>query len=274
MPLRGGTSKRTSAARGASRFSARARVVAGGAVGLALLAALAAAELISPGHPAKAGTDASAAATASPSSDQAAGGLRRYPGGGNPNPSAHPDTLQGPAAPPVDPALTLGRANAPVTIVEFGDYQCLNCGDFARQTQPVLIHKYVDTGEVRLVWRDFPWIDAQSTAAAIAARAAAMQGKFWAYNNFLMAHQFANEHSGLVTAAYLRSVATRLGLNMTLFNRDVSDPALAAAVKADATFAQQLGVPGTPAFLIAGRPFFGAQPLTAFESAIARARRG
>jgi len=136
----------------------------------------------------------------------------------NPNPSAHPDTITGPAAPWVDSALTLGRLGAPVTIVEFGDYQCTNCGAFARDTEPAIIHKYVDTDVVRPVWRDFPWVDAQSVAAAVAARAAGMQGKFWAYHDYLFAHQSGDEHSGLVTGAYLRSVARQLGLNMALFN--------------------------------------------------------
>ena len=121
---------------------------------------------------------------------------------------------------------------------------------------------------------DFPWVDAQSVRAAVAARAAGVQGKFWAYHDYLFAHQFPDEHSGLVTGAYLRSVARRLGLTMTLFSRDVADPALAAAVRADKQFGLALGVPGTPAFLINGRPFFGAQPLPAFEAAIAQARRG
>jgi protein-disulfide isomerase len=59
-----------------------------------------------------------------------------------------------------------------------------------------------------------------------------------------------------------------------LFDRDVADPALAAAVRADKAFGEGLGVPGTPAFLIGDRPFFGAQPLAAFEAAIAAARHG
>jgi protein-disulfide isomerase len=243
------------------RFSTRARVIAGAAAALAVLAVLAVSELGggSPG-PGRAAPAAPKPPRTHPATSAA-----------NPNPSAHPIT--GPTPPPADPALTLGRPGAPVTIVEFGDYQCTNCGAFARGTEPALIRTYVDTGVARLVWRDFPWVDAQSVAAAVAARAAGMQGKFWAYHDYLFAHQFPDEHSGLVTGAYLRSVARRLGLNMTRFDRDVASPALAAAVRADDTFGQQLGVPGTPAFLIGGRPFFGAQTLAAFEAVIAQARK-
>jgi protein-disulfide isomerase len=269
--------KRNGGRPGGGRFSSRARVIAGGVAALAVLGGLAVAAVSRPGGPAPGRVSSAAGRATAGGSGTGSGappGAQVYRGNENPNPSAHPDTIPGPAAPRVDPALTLGRADAPVTIVEFGDYQCTNCGAFARDTEPAIIHKYVDTGVVRLVWRDFPWVDAQSVAAAVAARAAGMQGKFWAYHDYLFAHQSGDEHSGLVTGAYLRSVARRLGLNMTLFNRDVAGPALAAAVRADKRFGEGLGVPGTPAFLIGGRPFFGAQPLPAFEAAIAAARKG
>ncbi len=211
--------------------------VAGAAI--VVLAGLAAVSLIGGGHPAR----APAAGTPAP--------LATYPSGADPYPSDHP--AAGPVPPPV---------------------QCTNCGAFARDTQPALIRRYVDAGVVRLIWRDFPWVDGQSVDAAVAARAAGTQGRFWAFHDYLFAHQSADEHSGLVTGGYLRSVARRLGLNMAAFDRDVASPALAAAVRADGRFGQQLGVPGTPAFLINGQPFFGAQPLAAFEAAIANARGG
>lgn len=155
-------------------------MVAGALAALVVLAALAAAVLAGSGGPARvraaAGATRAAGSRAGGPGGSAPPGAQTYSGTANPNPSAHPDTIPGPAAPPADPALTLGRSNAPVTIVEFGDYQCTNCGAFARDTEPALIRKYVDTGVVRLVWRDFPWVDAQSVAAAVAARAAGMQG--------------------------------------------------------------------------------------------------
>jgi len=168
-----GPGKRASARPGGGRFSTRARVVAGAAAALAVLAVLAvlaAAALAGSGHPAQArapsGTGgpagASGAAQAAPP-----GARTSSAGAANPNPSAHPIT--GPTPPPIAAALTLGRPDAPVTIVEFGDYQCTSCGAFARDTEPVLIRRYVDTGVVRLLWRDFPWVDAQSVRAAVAA---------------------------------------------------------------------------------------------------------
>jgi protein-disulfide isomerase len=216
MPWLGGTTgpgKRASAGPREGKLSTRARVIAGAMAALAVLAVLAVAARAGSGHPARvrAASGTTTGAGASPAAPPGAG--TPSPGAANPNPSAHPVT--GPTPPALAAALTLGRPNAPVTIVEFGDYQCTNCGAFARDTEPALIRRYVNTGVVRVVWRDFPWVDAQSVRAAVAARAAGMQGKFWAYHNFLFAHQFPDEHSGLVTDAYLRSVARRLGLNMT-----------------------------------------------------------
>ena len=266
--------KRPGGGPGGRGLSTRARVVAGAVAAFIVLAMLAAAAMSGSGHPARVSAASRPGGAGVPGAAGAAppGARPASAGAANPDPSAHPYT--GPAAPPAVPALMLGRVGAPVTIVEFGDYQCTYCGAFARTIEPTLIRRYVDAGVVRLVWRDFPWVDAQSVAAAVAARAAGRQGKFWPYHDYLFAHQFSSERSGLVTGAYLRSVARRLGLNMPVFNRDVAEPALTAAVRADDSFGQQLGVPGTPAFLINGKPFFGAQPLAAFEAAIAAARRG
>ncbi|HEV2377338.1 MAG TPA: thioredoxin domain-containing protein [Streptosporangiaceae bacterium] len=221
----GNPGERKSEQSGTARFSTRARVVAGATAALAVLAVLAVASVAGSGHPARAASRTTKGTGHSRAAAGALPGAQTYPGNANPNPSAHPNTIPGPAAPPVAPALTLGRPGAPVTMVEFGDYQCTNCGAFARDTEPALVRKYVDTGVVRLEWRDFPWVDAQSVAAAVAARAAGMQGKFWDYHDYLFAHQSPDEHSGLVTGAYLLSEARRLGLNMSLFGRDVAGPA-------------------------------------------------
>src|SRR6266851_1521003 len=118
---------------------------------LAVLAVLAVAARAGSGHPAR--VQAASGTTTGVGAPQAAppGAGTPSPGDANPNPSAHPVT--GPTPPPIAAALTLGSPNAPVTIVEFGDYQCTNCGAFARDTEPTLIRRYVDTGVVRLLWR-------------------------------------------------------------------------------------------------------------------------
>lgn len=124
---------------------------------------------------------------------------------------------------------------------------------------------------MRIYWRDFPAFGTESERAAITARAAARQGRFWPFHDALYAHQ-PPLHSGRLTNGYLRGIAAKLGLDLAWFDSDRRDPAVKAAVQDDFGFGQQLGVPGTPAFLINGKPFFGAQPVTAFEKAIDTAR--
>lgn len=181
-------------------------------------------------------------------------------------------TWAGPTPPGVDAALIRGRASAPVMIVEFGDYQCPECGKFARDIEPELVRKYVNTGVARIAWRDFPFYGKQSVRAAVAARAAGEQGRFWAYHDALYTDQLP-ARSGKLTDTYLRSIARKIGLDMRRFDTALGDKKLRDKVEADYQFGQGLGVPGTPAFLINGRPFFGAQPESAFHKAIEQARR-
>lgn len=181
-------------------------------------------------------------------------------------------TWPGPKAPGVDNRMIRGRASAPVVIEEFGDYQCPECGNFTRKIEPALISRYVNAGVARIAWRDFPFYGEQSTRAAVAARAAGEQGRFWQYHDALFAHQFAAK-SGKLTDAYLRGVARDLGLNLGTYDAAVKGGRLNGKVRADYEFGQSLGVPGTPAFLINGKPFFGAQPEPVFRKAIERARK-
>jgi protein-disulfide isomerase len=198
---------------------------------------------------------------------------RRSPSSAPPSPGSVP-TVAGPRPPTIDAALRQGSpATAKVTIVEFGDYQCSNCGSFARRTKPELMRRYVDAGVVTFYWRDFPWAGKESIRAAVAARAAGRQNTFWQFHDALYARQFP-EGSGRLTDDYLRGIARRLGLDLARYDADRRDPALRKAVDDDYAFGQGLGVPGTPAFLINGVPFFGNQPLSAFVKRIEQARRG
>ncbi len=183
-------------------------------------------------------------------------------------------TWAGPTPPPADRALFAGRDDAPVTLVEFGDFQCPKCGTFARTTKPELMRRYVDTGVVRLVWRDYPTFGEESRRAAVAARAAARQGRFWPFHDALYARQPRRMNSGAINDGMLRDVARAVGLDVARFDADRRDPAVRGAVDADLTFGARLGVPGTPAFLVNGTPFFGAQPIEEFAKAIERARAG
>lgn len=116
--------------------NSRWRIIGGGVIILALIAVTAVAQLSGPGRPAAA-KQASAAPAAGPGTapvGTAASGTAADPGLPGP-------TITGPAPPPISPALTLGRAGAPVTIIEFGDYQCTSCAAFASDTQAALIRQ-------------------------------------------------------------------------------------------------------------------------------------
>ncbi|WP_169807958.1 DsbA family protein [Actinomadura hibisca] len=187
------------------------------------------------------------------------------------SPQATP-TWAGPTPPPDDRALFSGSDSAPVTIVEFGDFQCPKCGTFARTIKPELKRRYVDTGVVRFIWRDFPTFGKESERAARASRAAARQGKFWQFHDALYARQSKRMNSGKIDDGFLRDIARTAGLDVARFDTDRRSAAVRKAVEDDFGFGQRLGVPGTPAFLINGSPFFGAQPLKEFEKAIEKAR--
>jgi protein-disulfide isomerase len=197
-------------------------------------------------------------------------------GGGTPSAAGPPAA---PAAPPAatrvpgDP-FALGRPDAPVAIVEWADFQCPYCAQYTTETEPALIAQYVNTGKVRLEWRDFPFLGPESTKAAVAARAAGRQGRFWQYHDALYAEQHP-ENSGAVTDAYLVGLAGRLKLDTARFTADMADRALAAQVSADKADGTRRGVNGTPAFVVDGELVSGAQPLADFQKAIdaALARR-
>ncbi|MEO3805073.1 thioredoxin domain-containing protein [Nonomuraea sp. B1E8] len=243
-----------------TRRGSRSRILIAAAAGMAVLAVLAVAAL-------DRGTDARrddrAMTSAQPSGAHAA------------TPQASPraseaspmPTWEGPTVPPIDESLARGSASAPVTIVEFGDFKCTECGKFARRIEPELRRRYIDTGIVRLYWRDFPAQGKGSERAAIAARAADRQNAFWRFHHALYADQPAG-----FSDDRLRAVAARIGLDVARFEADRRDPELRRAVEQDFAFAAGLGLPGTPAFLINGELFFGAQPLPKFVEAIEKAR--
>ncbi len=148
---------------------------------------------------------------------------------------------------PPDP-MSLGRADAPLMIVEFSDYQCPYCRRFHAEVLPALRQHYIDTGKVRLVFKDLPLaMHREALPAAIAARCAAAEGKFWEMNEALFANQ-----GKLAPELYPRIVAS-LGLDAKVFERCQADPVTTQVVKRDAREAQQFGLTATPSFLIGRR---------------------
>ena len=191
-----------------------------------------------------------------------------------------PQPPQQPQAPPTEqvkiklpPSIFLGKADAPVTLVEFTDYQCPYCNRFDRDTLPELVKKYVDTGKLKFIPMDFP-LDFHKNAmkAAQATRCAGDQGKYWQMRDALLREPKAVEEGSFAAKA------KDVGLDEKQFQTCMDDQKHAAAIKAMMTAAQSAGISGTPSFVIApsgetldGIKIVGAMPLPIFEEKIKEA---
>ncbi|SOC48950.1 Protein-disulfide isomerase [Blastococcus aggregatus] len=170
---------------------------------------------------------------------------------------------------PGDP-LAQGDADAPVVLVMWEDFQCPFCAKFAQETEPVLVERFVEAGILRLEWRDFPYFGEQSVQAARAARSAGEQGAFWEFHDAVYALGFP-PNSGQLTDDVLIGLARDLDLDVERFTATMQSQETLDAVTADFREGQQLGISGTPAFLLNGRPIMGAQPTDTFVAAIEQA---
>ncbi len=170
-----------------------------------------------------------------------------------------------------DPAK--GDPDAPLTIVEFSDFQCPFCKRFYEQTLPLIERDYIDTGKARLVYRDMPLeqIHPQAPATHVAAECAGDQGMFWEYHDLLFDRQ--GEWSRLQPAGLddaLAGYAAELGLDAS-FGECVRSPEAAREMRHDLEQALGMGLTGTPTFLIGGNghdfvAISGAQPYSTFSS--------
>lgn len=158
-----------------------------------------------------------------------------------------------------DPSI--GPVDAPVTVVEFSDYQCPYCQAWYQQTFDQLMANYPD--KIRFVYRDLPLPGhPESLPAAEAANCAGEQGAYWKFHNALFSGQYQ-----LGRAAY-EQYAVDLGLDTAAFTACLDDHHTQAEVKADAADATRLGLTGTPSFVINGRILIGAVPFDQFKAII------
>ena len=163
-----------------------------------------------------------------------------------------------------------GDKDAPVVMIEYADFQCPFCGQFARDIEPYLVEEYVESGILRIEWRDFPYRGQESVNAALAARAAQEQGKFWEYHDTLYENQ-GSPNSGAFTDEKLVALAEEAGLDAERLGSDFTSGKYEGVVSRDFEEAASKGVPGTPTFFINDKPLVGAQPVEAFEEAIEEA---
>ncbi len=181
----------------------------------------------------------------------------------------------------------MGDPNAPITIVEYSDYQCPYCRRFSEQTEPQLMETYIKTGKVYFIYRSMGnflsdniarargTINSESRDSAMAAYCAADQGKFWEYHDILFANQ-TGEGVGAFSEARLRVMAQKIGLDMKAFNECFNSGKYRQQVEQDYQDGIAAGVNGTPHFVIPiwsngvqkTQAIEGAQPFSVFQQTI------
>jgi len=162
----------------------------------------------------------------------------------------------------VDDDPSIGPDDAPITIVQFAEFQCPYCGR-AKETVDQVMKAY--EGKIRMVFRDYPLsFHDRAVPAAVAANCAGVQGKYWEMYDQLMKNQQS------LTDADLARYAANAGVNIAEWTTCRADPAQAAEVQADFEDGAKLGVNGTPAFFVNGIMLSGAQPFSAFAEIIDR----
>ena len=167
----------------------------------------------------------------------------------------------------VGDAPVIGSSDAKVTIIEFSDYECPFCSRFYEQTELLLKAEYIDTGKVRLAYKDYPLSSLHPTAqkAAEAARCAGEQGKYWEMHDLLFVKQSEWAPLGVTK---LKDYAPTLGLDSQAFNSCLDSGKYASAVQKDFNEGSSLGVSGTPTFFVNGIQLVGAQPYAIFQQVI------
>ena len=165
----------------------------------------------------------------------------------------------------------LGNSNAPITIVEWGDYQCTYCHLFHENTKDSLVKEYVDTGKANFVFRDFPLNGPDSVLAAEASYCANDQGKYWEYHDELYKN-WAGERTGWVNRNALDKFANTVGIDTTPFDKCLDDKKYEQKVLDNQKFGENIGINATPSFLIFDNKKItkieGAQPFSQFKQVL------
>lgn len=159
---------------------------------------------------------------------------------------------------------SLGKKDAPVTIIEFADFQCGFCARFHRDTFPEIKKNYIDKGLVRFVYRPFPLGFKHSQISAIAGYCAADQGKFWEYHDSLFGKMANFEREDLLT------IARQVNLNAQKFEACLKSNKHLPAIEKSAKEGAKVGVNSTPTFFINNARLTGAQPYERFQMVIER----
>lgn len=164
----------------------------------------------------------------------------------------------------------LGNPDAPITLVEFGDYQCHYCNVFFHNTEERILKNYVETGKVKMIFKDYNIIGPDSVTASHGAHCANDQGLFWEYHDKLY-NNWSGENNGWASSENLFKFAQEIGLNMDQWSECMVNSKHSEIILASNQDAKMLELTGTPSFFVIDpnnkvTKLFGAQPYSQFEN--------
>jgi protein-disulfide isomerase len=167
-----------------------------------------------------------------------------------------------------------GKVSAPITIIDFSDFQCYLCNRFVKNTEPLVNQSYIQTGKVALVFNHLPNRGFDSMGAALAAQCTNDQGKFWQFHNLLYSNQKAID-SGWVSKENLKNFASQIpGLDIRRFDRCFDSEKYKSFVQKDIELALSFGFKETPSFIVENsngssqETMSGALPFESFKAVI------
>jgi protein-disulfide isomerase len=163
----------------------------------------------------------------------------------------------------------LGDPNAPVTLIEFGDYQCHFCNVHFHNTEHRLLENFIKTGKVKMIFKDFTIIGPDSVNAAHGTHCANDQDKFWEYHDILYSN-WTGENNGWASSDNLLKFAQEIELDIDQWSDCMIDEKYSHIISNSSKDARELGITGTPAFFVIGPDneitrISGAQPYESFE---------
>jgi protein-disulfide isomerase len=167
-----------------------------------------------------------------------------------------------------------GKVSAPITVIDFSDFQCYLCNRFVKNTEPLVNQSYIQTGKVALVFNHLPNRGFDSMGAALAAQCTNDQGKFWQFHNLLYSNQKAID-SGWVSKENLKNFASQIpGLDIRRFDRCFDSEKYKSFVQKDIELALSFGFKETPSFIVENsngssqETMSGALPFESFKAVI------
>jgi len=166
----------------------------------------------------------------------------------------------------------LGSESAPITIIEFGDYQCEQCYKWYHNTKDSIVQNYIETGKANLIFVDLAILGRDSPKAAAATYCAEEQGKYWEYHDLLYTFQ-EGVNSGWANSERLKAFAFSLELDTELFDSCVDSGKFSKRVQFNTNEAKKQGATGTPTFIIVNsdgeqQKIGGAQPYSVFQKVL------